>query len=405
LDDYFINKGAEMTGQTVFKTQFILITLLGSIIAVSALRGQSAQEIPRPTDPFATLSFADSTPSKHRLENRELIETLDMFRAYSQGANALPRYKDPIATRGSKGVALFRTAAPAVTLVVIGTENQIEGLGSGALVRADGYVLTNWHVIAGHNSAVIFLKPASSAEVKDAQAFAARVVFQDSASDLALLKLIRSSTSVLPSIPIADMSSVQVAEDVHIIGHPHGELWSYSTGVISQIRSDYQWKYSDGSRHHARVLQMQTAINPGNSGGPVLDDGGSIVGLVAMSEEGQNLDYAIAADVIQRFLQQAYAINTRGTNSQPDIAADHVSVATGSDSKRITRLTLGPITAYWVSTPNVSDAEVFIWDGKTKLIHGQHPNASGGFSEWSTETNMGTLIATSEGRVPQVFRK
>ena len=393
-----------MTGQKVLKFQLILIALLSSIGAVRTMKGQTAHESSRIADPFTGLKFTDSTPSKHRLDNYELLETLDMFHAYSQGAAALPRYKDPILTRGSKGVGLFRTVAPAVTLVVVGTDNQIEGLGSGALVRPDGYVLTNWHVIAGHNSAVVFLKPASSAEVKDAQAFGAKVIFQDSASDLALLKLIRSSASVLPSIPIADMSGVQVAEDVHIIGHPHGELWSYSTGVISQIRNDYQWKYSDGSRHHARVLQMQTAINPGNSGGPVLDDGGSIVGLVAMSEEGQNLDYAIAADVIQRFLQQAYAIQTRGADSKPDITADRVSMAKTTDNEQITRLTLGSRTIYWVSTPEVADSEVFISDG-AKLIHGQHPNKSGGFSDWSAETALGTLVAKSEGRMPQVFQK
>jgi S1-C subfamily serine protease len=105
---------------------------------------------------------------------------------------------------------------------------------------------------------------------------------------------------------------VQIAEDIHIIGHPHGNFWSYSTGVVSQIRDGYTWSYKDGSNHTAKVLQLQTAINPGNSGGPVVDDSGNILGLVAMSEEGQNLNYAIAVDVIKRFLSTGMQMNPRG---------------------------------------------------------------------------------------------
>src|SRR5260221_8116628 len=63
----------------------------------------------------------------------------------------------------------------------------------------------------------------------------------------------------------------------------------------------------------ARVLQMQTAINPGNSGGPVLDNNAKMLGLVAMSEEGQNLNYAVAVDVIKDFLSRSMAERSRGT--------------------------------------------------------------------------------------------
>lgn len=99
---------------------------------------------------------------------------------------------------------------------------------------------------------------------------------------------------------------MQVAEDIHVIGHPEGNPWSYSTGVVSQIRDGYEWTYTDGSKHQAKVLQLQTAISPRNSGGPVLDDQGRLLGLIAMSQEGQNLDYAVAADVIQSFVSKAH---------------------------------------------------------------------------------------------------
>lgn len=377
------------------------------ILFAFAIRGGSTQ-VPQNVssnakDLFAGLAFVESPASAHRLDDSELLETLDMFVAYSKGAAAVPRYKEPILTRGARGVSLFRSAAPAVALVVVGDDKQVEGLGTGAFVRGDGYVLTNWHVIAGHNTAVVFLKPAASADLKDAQAFGAKVVYQDSTVDLALLKAFSPISGTLPIIPIGDMSNVQVAEDVHIIGHPHGELWSYSTGVISQIRNDYEWKYSDGSQHHARVLQMQTAINPGNSGGPVLDDSASMIGLVAMSEEGQNLNYAIAADVIQRFLRLGYAMNTRGDGRVADIQPTKTFVAKSTDGKQITKLIVGSATIYWVTAPQLSDAEVYIWDGSRTFVHGQTPNKAGGFSDWSTVGAARTLIAKSDGRIPQVF--
>ena len=157
-----------------------------------------------------------------------------------------------------------------------GDDKKLDGIGTGVVVDSSGYVLTNWHVIAGHPDAVIFMKPPSGTEVDKRYAYYATVVYANPLPDLALLKLTQAPSS-LPSIAIADISQAEVAEDIHIIGHPHGQLWSYSSGVLSQIRTDYTWKYDDGSQHRAKVLQMQTAINPGNSGGPVVDDSGKLI--------------------------------------------------------------------------------------------------------------------------------
>jgi len=238
-----------------------------------------------------------------------------LFVAYDAGSKAVAKYRDPVLTRGSSGVTVFKSVSPAVVVVVVGSVKQdkfdLEGMGTGAIVDARGYILTNWHVINGYPEAVIFLKPPHAADLTSAEVHIARVVYQNSTIDLALLK-ITDSPSNLPYIRVGNIDQVQVAEDIHIIGHPHGNLWSYSTGVISQIRDAFSWKYEDGSQHETKVLQLQTAINPGNSGGPVVDDSGRLLGLVAMSEEGQNLDYAIATDVITSFLHTGLAMTTRG---------------------------------------------------------------------------------------------
>jgi len=276
---------------------------------------------------------------------------LRAFLAFDRGSPVFARYKEPALTRGAKGISIFRDLAPAVALVVIGDDKKIEGLGTGVVVDPAGYVLTNWHVIAGHTDAVVFMKPPSGTEADQKYAYYAEVVYVSSVPDLALLKLAKTP-SKLSSVMVADIAQAQIAEDLHIIGHPHGQLWSYSTGVLSQIRSDYTWKYDDGSEHRAKVLQMQTAINPGNSGGPVVDDSGKLIGLVAMFEEGQNLDYAISADVIKTFLSQAANRQTRGIKHGPDEPrATATFVAHIEDGRVIYKSEYSGLTEYWMTSP------------------------------------------------------
>jgi hypothetical protein len=90
---------------------------------------------------------------------------------------------------------------------------------------------------------------------------------------------------------------------VHAIGHPTGEAWSYTGGIVSQIRRDYEWQADDGFRHRATVIQTQTPINPGNSGGPLLDDGGAIVGINSfVRAEAEGLNYAVSVEDVRALL-------------------------------------------------------------------------------------------------------
>ena len=242
--------------------------------------------------------------------------TASVFSAYAQNHKLVAKYRPPIRTRSAAGIAVYNAASPGVVLVFVG---DLQGdkltnvsLGSGVTMDSAGYVLTNWHVINGHKYAGVILKPSTPAELSNPRTYVGEVVSENSVVDLALIKLEKPPAD-LRVIPLGNMSDVQVAETINIIGHPAGGVpWSYSTGVISQISKDNEWSYEDGSKHEADVLQMQTAINPGNSGGPVLDDNGRLLGLVAMSTQGaQNLDFAIAIDVIRRFASQAMANSQR----------------------------------------------------------------------------------------------
>lgn len=242
--------------------------------------------------------------------------TAKLLSAYAQSHKLVAKYRPPVSTRSAAGIAVYNAASPGVVLVFVGDVqgNKLTNvaLGSGVIINSEGYVLTNWHVINGHRYAGVILKPSTAAEVSNPRTYVGQVVSENSVVDLALIKLDKPPVD-LRVIPLGNMSDVQIAETINIIGHPAGGVpWSYSTGVISQVSKDREWSYDDGSKHEADVLQMQTAINPGNSGGPVLDDKGRLLGLVAMSTEGaQNLDFAIAVDVIRSFTSQAIASTGR----------------------------------------------------------------------------------------------
>jgi hypothetical protein len=200
-------------------------------------------------------------------------------------------------TRGEKDVAIFQKAAPAVVLVLVGKEST----GSGVLITADGQVLTNWHVVGSSPRAVVVLKPKDTAELRKELAFAATVEKVDQIADLALLKITNPPPS-LASLGLGRASLLEVGQDVHAIGHPRGEVWTYTKGLISQIRANYEWKAESGISHRANIIQTQTPINPGNSGGPLIDDGGRLVGINSFKGSGEGLNYAISVDSVREFL-------------------------------------------------------------------------------------------------------
>jgi hypothetical protein len=93
-----------------------------------------------------------------------------------------------------------------------------------------------------------------------------------------------------------------VGSDVNAIGHPKGEAWTFTRGVISQIRQAYKWKTADGLEHVATVIQTQTPINPGNSGGPLISTEGKLIGVNTFKSDGEGLNYAVSVNEVRRLL-------------------------------------------------------------------------------------------------------
>jgi len=170
-------------------------------------------------------------------------------------------------------------------------------IGSGVIISRDGYVLTNWHVIEDEKDFKVLTLGEGGYEQNLREA---EVIKYSRTSDLALLKL----KSFPQDMQIARLSQVipNVGDSVHAIGHPHGEIWSYSKGYISAHREDYSWDVGD-QNYRGDVYQMQTPINPGNSGGPLLNDYGNVVGInTFINTRGQGITYAVTVKEIIRFL-------------------------------------------------------------------------------------------------------
>jgi S1-C subfamily serine protease len=206
------------------------------------------------------------------------------------------------ATRGAAENQVYKRAARSVVLVVTD-----KGLGSGALISADGQILTNLHVIDGAKQIGVAFKPAlEGAALGKADLRRATVLRIDEVADLALLKIEEVPAGVAP-IVLGDSTRLQVGDDVHAIGHPTGQTWTYTRGVVSQIRRAYEWKVDDKIPHEATVIQTQTPINPGNSGGPLLDDHANLVGVNSFSSQGtEGLNFAVSVEDVKSFLARGH---------------------------------------------------------------------------------------------------
>lgn len=163
-----------------------------------------------------------------------------------------------------------------------------------------GVLLTSAHVVGNAREVAVVFKPQKDGEkITWAHAILGRVRKLDAVRDLALIE-VENVPAYVAALPLGGMSEVQVGADVHAIGHPKGQTWTYTKGLISQIRRDYTW-----GPHKVDVIQTQTPINPGNSGGPLISDGGKLIGVNFFKHQGEGLNFAVAISDIERFLKAA----------------------------------------------------------------------------------------------------
>ncbi|MEP7065257.1 MAG: trypsin-like peptidase domain-containing protein [Gemmatimonadota bacterium] len=152
------------------------------------------------------------------------------------------------------------------------SERVLPGLGSGFIVRADGVIVTNAHVVAGANTI--------SVAIRDGTTYPARLLGKDETNDIAVLKI---DAKGLPIAPIGQSDDLIIGEWVIAIGNPYGFLLgnsepSVTVGVISGTGRNLVAR-SQGSAMYVDMIQTDASINPGNSGGPLVNALGDIVGM------------------------------------------------------------------------------------------------------------------------------
>ena len=163
-------------------------------------------------------------------------------------------------------------------------ERQVRGLGSGFILRDDGVILTNAHVVDGADEVVVRLN--------DKREFKAKVLGADKATDVAVLRI---EAKDLPTVKIGSAVNTRVGEWVLAIGSPYGFESSASAGIISAKSRSLP------DDNYVPFIQTDVAVNPGNSGGPLFNMDGEVIGVNSQiySRTGgyQGLSFAIPIDV------------------------------------------------------------------------------------------------------------
>ena len=170
-------------------------------------------------------------------------------------------------------------------------------LGSGVILSADGYVVSNYHVVGGATDIRVVLH--------DGREISGDVILADEDSDLAVLKI--NTDEILPHLDLRKSDTVEVGELVLAIGNPFGVGQTVTNGIISGLA---RTGIASGSAK-GYFLQTDAPINPGNSGGALIDISGSLVGvntsILSRSGGSNGIGFAIPADLIGQFLIQAKA--------------------------------------------------------------------------------------------------
>jgi Do/DeqQ family serine protease len=166
-------------------------------------------------------------------------------------------------------------------------------LGSGVIVRSDGLIVTNHHVVAAADEVMVVLN--------DRREFEAEIIGQDEPSDLALLK-VDPGGDELPALPLGDSDTLEVGDLVLAIGNPFGIGQTVTSGIISALA-----RTTPALRADVSFIQTDAAINPGNSGGALVTLDGRLVGIntAIFSRSGGSIGigFAIPADLVEALIR------------------------------------------------------------------------------------------------------
>jgi 2-alkenal reductase len=174
------------------------------------------------------------------------------------------------------------------------TQQEQDGVGSGIIFDANGWILTNRHVVASTTDL--------TAQLKDGTKYDATIYGIDTLTDLAIIKI---DATGLPTATIGDSDGLKVGELVVAIGSPLG---TFDNTVTSGIVSALGRSISTDGGPIRNLIQTDAAINPGNSGGPLLDATGAVIGVnTAIAQNSTGIGFSIPINIARPIMRQALA--------------------------------------------------------------------------------------------------
>jgi len=216
------------------------------------------------------------------------------------------------------------------------TPRRQEGLGSGVIVTADGYLLTNHHVVDGADEIRV--------ELSDRRVLTAKIVGSDPPSDLAVLKI---DASNLPVLPLGDSDKVRVGDVALAVGNPLGIGQTVTAGIIS-AKERTTSGVGDGS--FANFIQTDAPINRGNSGGALVNTQGELIGINSqiLSPTGGSIGigFAIPSNMAKGVMEQLVK-GGKVRRGQLGVQIQEVTsdIAASLDLKEVRGVIIGAVTA------------------------------------------------------------
>ncbi|MCG7288533.1 MULTISPECIES: S1C family serine protease [unclassified Corynebacterium] len=249
----------------------------------------------------------------------------------SQGELRNPTVADPAEAPEGSVEQVAAAVLPAVGSIEVDTPRG-SAEGSGSIISADGYVLTNHHVIAGAET------PGSEVQVtlNDGSRHSAQFVASDVNTDVGVLKI--DDVHDLPVMQFGNSDELRVGQEVVAVGSPLGLSATVTSGIVSALNRPVRASQGGGESSLMDGIQTDAAINPGNSGGPLVDRNGKLIGMNSaiaslssggMSQGGQGgsigLGFAIPSNFAKRVADQ---LIEKGEATQPMLGV-RVSVMQG----------------------------------------------------------------------------
>ena len=196
-------------------------------------------------------------------------------RPLAEAQHTPPEHLEGLTDEESTNVRIYRQASPAVANILTKateydffmTPVPVEGAGSGFVIDPRGYILTNFHVVAGAQSIEVVLG--------DRSKYPAKFIGADQRNDVALIK-IDPKGKQLASLSLGDSSKLQVGQKVLAIGDPFGFQSTLTTGVVSALGRTVQ---TSETTLIDEAIQTDASINRGNSGGPLINTHGEVIGI------------------------------------------------------------------------------------------------------------------------------